>query len=190
MTASVTIDNLLALRDQGMSNTQIARHLGVGRSRISQVFTRAGHPARVRAELPPADELVHLLGALTTTELAGVLGCNPDSITKKIRQARERGELPDPPPPPPAPPPAIDDDAWANVPCKQEDPDLFFLTSNPKTNATRRDAREIAARTCKRCHMLDACYQGALARREPWGVWGGVLFHDGAPVGDGQRGAA
>ena len=32
---------------------------------------------------------------------------------------------------------------------------------------------------CATCPAMIACLEGALARREPWGVWGGQLFLDG-----------
>ena len=32
---------------------------------------------------------------------------------------------------------------------------------------------------CRTCPVIEACLEGALARREPWGVWGGQLFLNG-----------
>ncbi|MDP9075455.1 MAG: WhiB family transcriptional regulator [Actinomycetota bacterium] len=32
---------------------------------------------------------------------------------------------------------------------------------------------------CALCPLAEACLEGALARREPWGVWGGQLFLNG-----------
>ena len=32
---------------------------------------------------------------------------------------------------------------------------------------------------CRPCPVRDACLAGALARREPWGVWGGELLANG-----------
>jgi WhiB family redox-sensing transcriptional regulator len=32
---------------------------------------------------------------------------------------------------------------------------------------------------CAMCPMIEPCLEGALARREPWGVWGGQLFFNG-----------
>lgn len=32
---------------------------------------------------------------------------------------------------------------------------------------------------CRRCPLMTPCLEGATARREPWGVWGGQLFLDG-----------
>lgn len=36
-----------------------------------------------------------------------------------------------------------------------------------------------AKQICQLCPVVDACLEGALARREPWGVWGGQLFLNG-----------
>ena len=49
--------------------------------------------------------------------------------------------------------------------------DLFFSE----------DIGEIAAakRVCAGCPVLAPCLEGALERREPWGVWGGQLFMGG-----------
>ena len=43
------------------------------------------------------------------------------------------------------------------------------------------DIGEIAAakRVCAECPVLAECLEGALDRREPWGVWGGQLFMNG-----------
>ena len=32
---------------------------------------------------------------------------------------------------------------------------------------------------CAMCPLAEPCFEGALARREPWGVWGGRLFFNG-----------
>ncbi|MBV9256339.1 MAG: WhiB family transcriptional regulator, partial [Actinobacteria bacterium] len=32
---------------------------------------------------------------------------------------------------------------------------------------------------CTLCPLMEPCFEGALARREPWGVWGGRLFFNG-----------
>ena len=32
---------------------------------------------------------------------------------------------------------------------------------------------------CGLCPMIEPCFEGALRRREPWGVWGGQLFLNG-----------
>ena len=32
---------------------------------------------------------------------------------------------------------------------------------------------------CTQCPVMAECLEGAIARREPWGVWGGQLFRNG-----------
>ena len=32
---------------------------------------------------------------------------------------------------------------------------------------------------CNLCAVIEPCFEGALDRREPWGVWGGQLFAGG-----------
>jgi len=49
--------------------------------------------------------------------------------------------------------------------------DLFFSDEIPAIRA--------AKAICATCPLIDACLAGAVARREPWGVWGGQLFKDG-----------
>jgi WhiB family redox-sensing transcriptional regulator len=41
------------------------------------------------------------------------------------------------------------------------------------------DAIARAKEICRTCSELEPCLQGAVARREPCGVWGGELFLDG-----------
>lgn len=60
------------------------------------------------------------------------------------------------------------------IPCQQEDPELWF--------AETPDDVEFAKALCGTCPVQDACLQGALARHEPWGVWGGQLFLGGTIV--------
>jgi WhiB family redox-sensing transcriptional regulator len=36
-----------------------------------------------------------------------------------------------------------------------------------------------AKRICADCPVIVPCLEGAIRRREPWGVWGGQLFGDG-----------
>lgn len=43
------------------------------------------------------------------------------------------------------------------------------------------EIQDIAAakRLCATCPVMAPCLEGALARREPWGVWGGQIFSNG-----------
>ena len=56
------------------------------------------------------------------------------------------------------------------LPCESA-PDLFF--SERQADADRAKA------LCRRCPQREACLAGAIERREPWGVWGGVDFTEG-----------
>ena len=60
------------------------------------------------------------------------------------------------------------------LPCRLVDPELFFAESPA-------DVEEAKA-LCRDCPVLEECLAGALARREPWGVWGGQLFVAGVVV--------
>jgi len=35
---------------------------------------------------------------------------------------------------------------------------------------------------CAKCKLAESCLEGALARAEPWGVWGGELIENGRVV--------
>ncbi|MDO5501574.1 MAG: WhiB family transcriptional regulator [Actinomycetia bacterium] len=61
-----------------------------------------------------------------------------------------------------------------DAPCQQEDPELWF--------AEAPDDVEFAKALCAMCPVQQTCLEGALSRREPWGVWGGQLFLSGAIV--------
>lgn len=59
------------------------------------------------------------------------------------------------------------------VPCRT-DADLWFA-EQPQRLA-------VAQRRCGNCPVRDDCLRDALARREPWGVWGGQILRNGAVV--------
>lgn len=63
----------------------------------------------------------------------------------------------------------------ARIPCTGTDPELFFAESNA--------VLQLAKQVCAPCPVRTRCLAGALARREPWGVWGGQLLADGEVVG-------
>lgn len=60
------------------------------------------------------------------------------------------------------------------IPCRSNDSELWFAESPADV--------EFAKTLCRRCPVRDACLAGALARQEPWGVWGGELFVSGVVV--------
>jgi len=64
--------------------------------------------------------------------------------------------------------------AGLTLPCHVEDPELWF--------AETPQGVEEAKALCRECPLKAACLNGALERREPWGVWGGELFAQGVVV--------
>ena len=60
-----------------------------------------------------------------------------------------------------------------DLPCT-DDPELFFAEAPSDVEA----AKEL----CQGCRIRVACLEGALERREPWGVWGGELLLRGTVV--------
>jgi WhiB family redox-sensing transcriptional regulator len=60
-----------------------------------------------------------------------------------------------------------------DLPCA-EDPELFFAEAPADVEA--------AKALCQGCRIRAACLEGALERREPWGVWGGELLLRGTVV--------
>jgi WhiB family redox-sensing transcriptional regulator len=61
-----------------------------------------------------------------------------------------------------------------DVPCRVQDPDLWFAEAPADL--------EQAKALCLDCPARLACLAGAIERREPWGVWGGEIFDRGAIV--------
>lgn len=60
----------------------------------------------------------------------------------------------------------------AELPCQDiEAADLFF--------SERPADLENAKLLCADCPLRSECLDGALSRREPWGVWGGSILSDG-----------
>ena len=60
-----------------------------------------------------------------------------------------------------------------DLPCT-EDPELFFAEAPEDVEA--------AKALCRGCRARTTCLEGALERREPWGVWGGELLLRGTIV--------
>lgn len=60
------------------------------------------------------------------------------------------------------------------LPCRSGDADLWFADTPADL--------EVAKALCAECPVRAACLSGALARREPWGVWGGEIFERGSVV--------
>jgi WhiB family transcriptional regulator, redox-sensing transcriptional regulator len=64
--------------------------------------------------------------------------------------------------------------AGLDLPCRVQDPELWFAEAPAEL--------ELAKNHCQDCPVRAACLSGALARREPWGVWGGEIFERGAVI--------
>jgi WhiB family redox-sensing transcriptional regulator len=64
--------------------------------------------------------------------------------------------------------------AGTALPCHIQDPELWFAETPTGV--------EEAKALCRGCPLRVACLEGALERREPWGVWGGELFVLGVVV--------
>lgn len=60
------------------------------------------------------------------------------------------------------------------LPCQNDQPDLWF--------AEQPDVLARAQALCRRCPLRRQCLDDALARREPWGVWGGQIVQRGAII--------
>ena len=60
------------------------------------------------------------------------------------------------------------------LPCRLNDPELFFAESPADV--------ESAKTLCQTCPVMAECLAGAIARHEPWGVWGGQLLVAGVVV--------
>ena len=60
------------------------------------------------------------------------------------------------------------------LPCRVGDADLWFADIPSQLDQ--------AKALCGECPARRACLAGALARREPWGVWGGEIFDHGAII--------
>lgn len=56
----------------------------------------------------------------------------------------------------------------ARAVCRDEDPELFF--PDPSDTVTTRQAQAV----CATCPVRPQCRAAASARREPFGIWGGV----------------
>lgn len=56
----------------------------------------------------------------------------------------------------------------ARAVCRDEDPELFF--PDPSDTVTARAAQAV----CAQCPVRPQCRAAASARREPYGIWGGV----------------
>jgi len=73
----------------------------------------------------------------------------------------------------PAPLPAVGE-VTSTLPCHVNDAEIWF--------AETPEGVEEAKALCRSCPIRATCLDGALDRREPWGVWGGELLAQGVVV--------
>jgi WhiB family redox-sensing transcriptional regulator len=66
------------------------------------------------------------------------------------------------------------DVSWADARCRDGAGTMTALFFSEQIDDIAR-----AKAVCEMCPIMDACLDGALERREPWGVWGGQLFLNG-----------
>ncbi len=64
--------------------------------------------------------------------------------------------------------------AGLDLPCRSGDADLWFAEAPREL--------ERAKQLCGACPIRTECLAGALAREEPWGVWGGEIFERGVVI--------
>ncbi|AVP69488.1 WhiB family transcriptional regulator [Rhodococcus hoagii] len=69
---------------------------------------------------------------------------------------------------------AVVDSARPELPCRVENPDLWFA----ETPADLERAKAL----CGQCPVRNRCLRAALDRAEPWGVWGGEIFDQGVVI--------
>jgi len=60
------------------------------------------------------------------------------------------------------------------LPCRRENPQLWFSDLQADL--------ELAKAHCQPCPIRPICLDGAVERREPYGVWGGEIFAQGAII--------
>ena len=68
----------------------------------------------------------------------------------------------------------------AALPAAKRNDAAFFIGNMIPTCVS--DDVEAAKALCQGCRIRAACLEGAVERREPWGVWGGELFLRGEVV--------
>lgn len=71
---------------------------------------------------------------------------------------------------------------WAQARCNDGAGTLVRLFFSEQLDDIAR-----AKAICARCPVRRPCLEGALARREPWGVWGGELFANGRILANKRR---
>jgi WhiB family redox-sensing transcriptional regulator len=76
----------------------------------------------------------------------------------------------------------VEDSWWAHARCNDGSGRLAELFFSEELQDIAR-----AKHICATCPALIPCLEGALERREPWGVWGGQLFLNGKILASKRR---
>jgi WhiB family redox-sensing transcriptional regulator len=63
---------------------------------------------------------------------------------------------------------------WSSARCRDGAATMVSLFFSEQIDDIAR-----AKQICTLCPIQEPCLEGATARREPWGVWGGQLFFNG-----------
>lgn len=71
---------------------------------------------------------------------------------------------------------------WSEARCRDGNGALSHLFFSEELQDIAR-----AKLICAECPVLAECLEGALERREPWGVWGGQLFLNGRVLASKRR---
>jgi WhiB family transcriptional regulator, redox-sensing transcriptional regulator len=66
------------------------------------------------------------------------------------------------------------EDWWDDALCRDGEGSLANVFFSEELGEIAR-----AKTICSECPVMLDCLEGAIARREPWGVWGGQLFRNG-----------
>lgn len=69
---------------------------------------------------------------------------------------------------------SIIQDWWDQARCRDGEASLVHVFFSEELQDIAR-----AKTICAQCPVMLECLEGAIARREPWGVWGGQLFLNG-----------
>jgi WhiB family redox-sensing transcriptional regulator len=73
-------------------------------------------------------------------------------------------------------------DWWADARCNDQNATLTGMFFSDELQDIAK-----AKAICAQCPVLAQCLEGAIERREPWGVWGGQLFINGKVLAQKRR---
>jgi WhiB family redox-sensing transcriptional regulator len=68
----------------------------------------------------------------------------------------------------------FDEEWWDEAQCRDGEASLSGVFFSEELQDIAR-----AKAICAECPVMNECLEGAIVRREPWGVWGGQLFLNG-----------